>query len=181
MNGEERRSEIVKILSNAEKVISASKIAEMLGVSRQVIVQDVALLRANGFEITALARGYIINKSDAIERVFKVTHSDEDAARELDLIVSLGGTVKDVFVYHKIYGIVKAALDIKTHSDVEEFMKGIANGKSSFLKNITSNYHYHTVVAASEEIINTIELELAEADFLAPLQPFEPTEIMDLK
>lgn len=181
MNGEERRSEIVKILSGADDVISATKISEMLGVSRQVIVQDVALLRANGFDITALARGYVIKKSEACEKVFKVTHSDEDVGRELDLIVSLGGTVKDVFVYHKIYGIVKATLDIKTHSDVEEFIKGIQSGKSSFLKNITANYHYHTVTATSDEILDKIEFELAEADFLAPLQPFEPTEIIDLK
>ena len=181
MNGEERRSEIVKILTKADKIISASKIAEMFGVSRQVIVQDVALLRANGYEITSLARGYVINKSSSCEKVFKVTHSDEDAGRELNLIVSLGGTVKDVFVYYKIYGIVKASLNIKTHSDVDAFLEGIASGKSSLLKNITAGYHYHTVTASNEEILDKVEIELAKADFIAPLQPFEPTEIMDLK
>ncbi len=174
MNGDARRTEILKILGDAEEVISATKLAETLGVSRQVIVQDVALLRANGYGIISHARGYTIKKHSSLEKVFKVTHSDEDTERELNLIISLGGTVNDVFVYHKIYGIVKASLNIKTKEDVDDFISGIATGKSSLLKNITAGYHYHTVCADSEEILESIEKGLENAGFLAPLQPYEP-------
>ena len=178
MNGEARRAEIITILSSAEKVISASKLAEALEVSRQVIVQDVALLRANGYAITSHARGYTLEKTSSHEKVFKVTHSDEDAKRELNMIIDLGGIVKDVFVYHKIYGVVKASLNIKTKDDITDFLTGIASGKSSLLKNITAGYHYHTVCADNDEILENIKINLERTGFLAPLQPYEPDDLI---
>lgn len=178
MNGEARRIEILNRLSGAETPISASTLAEMFGVSRQVIVQDIALLRATGSVITSLARGYVLKKPTSFSRVFKVNHSDDDVESELNLIVDAGGTVEDIFVYHKVYGTVRATMGIKNRLQVKSFLESIASGKSSLLKNVTSGYHYHTISADSAETLDVIEKHLRENGFLAPLQEYEPNEIL---
>ena len=99
MKCEERRKEIIKRLSEASVPVSASCLSEEFGVSRQIIVKDIAGLRTDGFNISALSKGYVLEKSEKPMRVFKVIHSDEDVEHELNLIVDLGGTVKDVFIY----------------------------------------------------------------------------------
>ncbi|MBQ8351184.1 MAG: transcription repressor NadR [Clostridia bacterium] len=177
MNGDARRTHILARLEKATAPVSASALAEACGVSRQVIVQDIALLRAQGMEISSHARGYVLVKSRAVSRVFKVLHTDEDVERELNLIVDLGGTVEDVFVYHKVYGEVHAPMGIHTRLQVRRFLKDIAEGKSSLLKNVTAGYHYHTIVADSKETLALIEQALREGGFLAPLQAYEPTQL----
>lgn len=177
MNGETRRKEIIARLTGASAPVSASKLAEEFGVSRQVIVQDVALIRASGYSIASLARGYVLETPSQAKRVFKVRHSDEDTEKELNLMVDAGGTVDDVFVFHKCYGLVRAPMDIKSRHHVKQFLDDIASGKSSLLKNVTSGYHYHTVLADSEETLDLIEKNLKEQGFLAPLQEYEPNGV----
>ena len=177
MNAEERRKEILARLKDASGQISASALAKELGVSRQVIVGDVALLRAHGHNILALARGYVLERSTLVERVFKVKHTDEETEKELCLIVDAGGCVVDVFIYHRSYGEVNARMNIKSRVDVQAFLDDIASGKSSLLKNVTSGYHYHTISAESEEILDLIEKRLGENGFLAPLQDHEPKKL----
>lgn len=178
MNGEARRKCILARLAEENDPVSASALAESLCVSRQVIVQDIALLRARGADIASLARGYVIQKSKAPCRVFKVLHTDEEVERELHLIVDLGGTVEDVFVYHKVYGELHAPMGIRTRLHVQRFLKDIAEGKSSLLKNVTAGYHYHTVTAESEETLALIEQALRGGGFLAPLQAYEPPQLL---
>ncbi|MBQ9748338.1 MAG: transcription repressor NadR [Clostridia bacterium] len=177
MNGEMRRTEIINRLSGASKPISASVLAEAFGVSRQVIVQDIALLRAAGYAVTSMARGYVLRESVSFTRVFKVRHDDADVERELHLIVDAGGTVEDIFVYHKAYGTVRAPMGIKNRLQVQRFLADIASGQSSLLKNVTAGYHYHTVTAEKRETLDIIETSLRENGFLAPLQEYEPSEI----
>ena len=177
MKGEARRQEILKRLSRSDAPVSANSLAECFGVSRQIIVKDIAILRNSGFEISAHARGYVLDKKAMPERVFKIIHSDEDVEKELNLIIDLGGRVEDVFVYHKFYNKVTAKMNIKSRLDVNNFIEDITSGKSSLLKNITSGYHYHTVSADSIETLNLIEAKLKENGFLAPLQEYEPSEI----
>lgn len=177
MDAKQRRLEILSRLESAERQISASALAKELGVSRQIIVGDVALLRAQGHDILALARGYMLQKSPLFERVFKVRHSDEDTEKELLSIVDAGGCVVDVFVYHRSYGEVNAKMNIKSRLDVADFLNDIATGKSSLLKNVTAGYHYHTISAESEAILDLIEKRLDEYGFLAPLQDFEPKKL----
>lgn len=174
MKGEERREKILKRLSVSTTPVSAGRLADEFGVSRQIIVQDIARLRATGAEISSLARGYILENKSFGGRVFKVIHSDEDVEKELNLIVDSGGVVEDVFIYHKFYGTVTAKMDIKTREDVKTFLDKISSGKSSLLKNVTSGYHYHTVTADNDDILNLIETKLNENGFLAPLQAYEP-------
>ena len=85
--------------------------------------------------------------------------------------------VDDVFIFHKVYGTVRASMGIRNRRHVEEFLENIASGKSSLLKNVTAGYHYHTVLAESEEILDAIESALREKKFLAPLRDFEPSEV----
>lgn len=177
MKCEVRRQEILNVLTEASVPVSASTLSEKFGVSRQIIVKDIARLREEGNVISSLARGYVLENKGRPSKVFKIFHSDEDVEQELNLIVDMGGTVEDVFVYHKAYNKVTAPMKIKSRSDVEKFLNNIATGKSSLLKNVTSGYHYHTVSADSFETLKNIEDKLWGKGFLAELREYEPEEL----
>ena len=166
MNGEERRNKIIKVIQSGGHPVSGSSLSEMFDVSRQVIVQDIALLRAAGFPIVSTNRGYLCRSDSGASRVFKVCHANEDIVDELYAIVDLGGRAMDVFVNHKVYGKLQADLDIGSRREVEELIQGIRSGKSSPLLNVTSGYHYHTVTAKSEEILDLVEKALREKEYL---------------
>lgn len=174
MNGQQRREEIKKLLLSSSEAISGAALAKEYGVSRQVIVQDIALLRANGLDIISTNHGYVLQSEPETSRVFKVQHTTEEALDELFLFVDFGGTVKDVFIFHKVYGTVRAELDISSRQDARDFMDTIASGKSSLLMNVTDGYHYHTIVARNEEVLDRIQEELQKKGFLAKLQDYEP-------
>ena len=175
-NGRERREQILQILKNSKEPVAGTELANQLDVSRQVIVQDMALIRANGVEVFSTNRGYLIHMPKQVSRVFKVIHTNEQVEEELNLIVDLGARVEDVFVYHKVYNVVKVKMDIKSLRDVSKYMEGITSGKSTNLMNLTSNYHYHTVVADDEQTLDLIQEELKRKGFLAQLQDFEPID-----
>ena len=166
MNGIDRRMEILKSIKQSSKPISASKLAAEYGVSRQVIVQDIALIRALGHEIISTNRGYILNSPPGFTRIFKVSHTEEQMEDELRTIVDLGGEVLDVVVRHRVYGRMKASLDISSRHDIDEFMNDIRTGKSSPLMSVTSNFHYHTVEADDEKTLDLIEKALYEKGYL---------------
>ena len=166
MTGSDRRQEILKNIKESDRPVSGSKLAKDYDVSRQVIVQDIALLRASGYDIISTNRGYVLEGQTCAERVFKVRHTDEQLETELCTIVDLGGQVKNVMVNHKVYGHIEAELGITSRRKVKEFLEDIESGKSTPLKNITSDYHYHTVTADSEETLGLIEEELRKLGFL---------------
>ncbi len=176
MTGEERRSKILELLKNTKKPISGSRLAKDLDVSRQVIVQDIALIRANGNNVFSTNRGYLLNADNVCRRVFKVNHTDEQTEEELNLFVDFGGCVEDVFVFHKLYNIIRAELNLKTRMDVRRYMESLKTGRSTPLKNITGGFHYHTIQAESEEILDDIQEELKKRGFLAKLQDYEPVD-----
>ena len=176
MSGQERREQIVNIIKSSEKPVAGTELAKRLGVSRQIIVQDMALIRANGIEVMSTNRGYIIQETKVASRVFKVIHTDEQVEEELNIFVDLGGKVEDVFVYHKVYGVIKACMNIKSRRDVKAYMEGISSGKSTNLLNLTSNYHYHTITAEDEHTLDLIQDELSKKGFLAKLQDYEPID-----
>ena len=174
MNGEERREYILHVLKTSDAPVSGSAFARDLHVSRQVIVQDIALIRSSGVEVLSGKYGYFIYKNQPVSRVFKVYHSDAETEEELNLFVDLGGRIDDVFVYHKVYGVVRAAMNIKSRREIRAYMKSLESGKSSLLKNITGGYHYHTISADSEEVLDDIQEALSKKGFLAKLQDYEP-------
>jgi len=176
MKAEQRRREIVTTLMGASDPIPGGDLAVQTGVSRQVIVQDMALIRANGVDVMATNRGYVLHEAQQVSRVFKVIHTDEQVEEELNLFVDLGGIVQDVFVYHKVYGVIKVPMNIKSRKDVRKYMEGISSGKSTNLMNLTSNYHYHTIIAEDEQTLDMIQDELSQRGFLAQLQDYEPVD-----
>ena len=168
MKATERRKAIVNLLLSSEKAISGGELSKEFGVSRQIIVQDISVLKGSGYDILSTHNGYIIQKSPLKERVFKLHHTTEQTEDELSTIVSLGGTVVDVFVWHKVYGKVVAPLNIFSPLHVKQFIEGVRTGKSTELMNITGGYHYHTVRAENDEILNKIDTALQNRGYIAP-------------
>lgn len=168
MKADDRRKAIATYLMSEQKPVSGAVLSEEFGVSRQIIVQDISILKASGFDIISTHYGYIINSSPYAERVFKVHHTTDRTEDELNCIVDLGGTVADVFVWHKVYGKIEAQLNIFSRHHVRQFIEGVRSGKSSELMNITGGYHYHTVRAESDEILDCIFDELDKRGYIVP-------------
>lgn len=160
-----RREELLKTLYEKQKPMSGESLAEKFDVTRQVIVQDIAILRASGKDIVSTNRGYYLNE-ERTQKVFKVKHSDKDINKELNAIVDLGGRVKDVVVHHKVYGEIKKDLNCSSRRDVKIFLEKMKEEKSKPLDVLTGGVHFHTVVAENEEVIEEIELVLKELGFL---------------
>jgi len=164
----ERRKAIVNLLLSAKEPISGSELAQKFDVSRQIIVQDMTVLKGTGYEILSTSQGYIMQKSPLCERVFKVRHTTDQTEEELSCIVNLGGTVVDVFVWHKVYGKIEAPLNIFSTMHIKQFMEGVRTGQSSELMHITGGYHYHTVRADNEDMLDKIEAALRERNYIVP-------------
>lgn len=164
----ERRKAIVNLLLSAKEPISGGELAQKFGISRQIIVQDITVLKGTGYEILSTSQGYVMHKSPLSERVFKVRHTTSETEDELSCIVDLGGTVVDVFVWHKVYGKIEATLNIFSHLHIKQFLEGVRTGQSSELMHITGGYHYHTVRADNEDVLDRIERALSERNYIVP-------------
>lgn len=156
----------MSLLGNAESPIPAGVISERFAVSRQVIVQDIAILRANGYGVISTNRGYVLGGKKRAERVFKCRHNLEGIVDEGYLIISLGGKIEDVFVHHRVYGRIAARLDLITTTHVEELYRSLVSGASKPLMSVTDGYHYHTVSAGTEAQLDGIEQALRDGGFL---------------
>lgn len=170
MDGEQRRKKIVELLYTENEPLSGTALAKRLGVSRQVIVQDIALLRATNKNILSTNKGYIIyGKQDGnlkCKRVFAVKHTNEEMREELYQIVDAGAKVLDVIIEHDVYGQIAADLFINSRRDVDEFMDRILGNTVKPLKELTGDIHFHTVEAESEEILDLVESRLRDKQYL---------------
>ena len=177
MGGDERRQTIIAELQSASSPVSGSSLARAVGVSRQVVVQDIALLRADGHDIVATNRGYVLREGagqvGVPTRLFKVHHDTKDVGDELTTIVDLGGAVLNVMVNHRVYGKITADLDIRNRRDVERYLKDIESGKSFPLMTVTSGYHFHRIAAEAEDELDEIESALRAKGYLAEILPYE--------
>ena len=174
LDGEARRKELVALLKKSQRPISGSELAKRFLVSRQVIVQDIALLRATNKNILSTNKGYVIYDPDTgtrtVRRTMSVFHSDEDIREELYLIVDNGGRVLDVVVEHEIYGQITADLILKNRRDVDEFADKLSRIGDRPLKVLTGGVHFHTVEADAPEILDRVEEQLKEKGFWFELQ-----------
>ena len=168
MKADERRKEIANLLTTEQKAVSGAALSAEFGVSRQIIVQDITALRSSGYDIISTHNGYLVQKTPLKERVFKVFHTTERTEEELNLIIDLGGTVVDVYVWHKVYGRMHAPLNIYSRAQVKQFIDGVRTGKSTELMHITGGYHYHTVRAESDQVLDSIAEALTQSGFIAP-------------
>lgn len=169
MSSEKRRKQLIEILESSTKPIKGSELATKLEVSRQVIVQDIALIRAKGYEIIATSQGYIIYaKSNVTEYIKCKNHiNDEEIYDELKIIVDMGGKIKDVIINHPTYGRLKADINISTQRDILSFMKNVKNNEFRQLSSLSQHDHIHTIEAPSREIINDIIDELDNKNILS--------------
>jgi len=168
MKADQRRREIATYMMSQQKAISGSKLSEQFGVSRQIIVQDIAALKAAGYTILSTHSGYIMQTTPHCERSFKMYHTSEQTEEELNTIIDFGGIVTNVFVWHKVYGKMTAPLNISSRHHIAQFIEGVRTGKSTELMAVTGGYHYHTVQADSKEVLDRIEIALREKGFIAP-------------
>lgn len=170
METENRRYQILNLLENQQKPVSGTVLSRLFGVSRQVIVQDIALLRAENKNILSTNKGYVlfkpVNASENERRVYRVRHTMKQMADELNCIVDNGGHVLDVSVDHDLYGQISADLIINNRADVAEFVEKMEISRSKPLKVLTEEVHYHTVEAKSVEILDRIEKKLSEMGML---------------
>lgn len=173
LTGKQRRKKILFMLRETSAPLSGSVLGEETGVSRQIIVQDIALLRGEGNHIVATSKGYTLNESKQTVRLFKMHHTDAQTEEELTSIMDMGGSVLDVMVNHRVYGKMTASLNINNRRDIKVFMEQLKTGKSTPLLNVTAGYHFHHVTADSEDILDEIEKMLEQKNLLAKRLPYE--------
>jgi len=164
MDGDRRRDRIIEFLKASKKPLSGTELAKQLSVSRQVIVQDIALLRAVNKNILSTNKGYILYDSQTVDKTYKrtvcVKHSNDRILDELQTIVDYGGHVVDVVVEHEIYGQITVDLIINNRQDAEECVKRLEENKTRPLNELTDGIHYHTIEADKEEYLDRIEQQL---------------------
>ena len=167
MTAEARRKEILAELSASTAPVSATTLAEKYGVTRQVIVADVALLRAAGNDIRAEHKGYSLERAQGeIHRLIVCKHPKSSVIDEFYAIVDNGGKVLDVQVEHPIYGIISAKISISSRYDADEFVRAASNSSVSQLSDLTGGVHAHTVAARDEETFRRIIHRLRELGIL---------------
>ncbi len=152
MEAASRRQAILDRLRSADRPVSASALAAGLNVSRQIIVGDIALLRAGGAEISATPRGYVLPRAtDGITRTIACRHTLAQTGQELDILVDNGCTVLDVIVEHPVYGQLTGQLQISSRYDVEQFLARIRDSDAAPLSMLTGGLHLHTLCCPNED------------------------------
>ena len=170
MTGENRRAQMLQLLKQQETPMSGTALAKHFSVSRQVIVQDIALMRAENHRILSTNKGYLIRTEEQEniqpKRVFCVKHGTDQVLDEFVTVIELGGKILDVAVEHELYGQIRVDLLIETIQDANDFVNRMHTCKDNPLKALTDDCHYHTVAAPSEKLLNLIQRELEEKGYL---------------
>ena len=171
MAGEDRRKQILQLLNG--QILNGSQLAKQLNVSRQVIVQDIALLRTSGYEILSTRQGYILSSDNARTRTYHVRCPEAEIEPMLNVFVDAGGTVQDIFVIHNTYGVIRAELHLCNRREVKQFIESIHTGREAALHGLCKGGHWHTVSADSESVLDAIQQELRSKGYLIEHAPSE--------
>ncbi len=166
MDAAARREYIVKRLKNETEPISAASLAAALSVSRQIIVGDVALLRASGEKISSTPRGYVLVGGSERSYTVACMHGGEDTEKELYIMVDNGCTVLTVEVEHPVYGLLTGQLQLKNRHDVRQFIEKMSDDAASPLSMLTGGVHLHTLACPDAECFERTKAQLAEAGLL---------------
>lgn len=166
MNRAERLEAIREILESAAAPVNGSFLAERFGVSRQAIVQDIALLRNQGLEIISTPAGYMLEKVKRLRKIVAVRHGKEDIFDELLAVVEAGGRVLDVMVDHPLYGEIRGSIGVASKEEVTRFVNMLESSGQEPLLSLTKGFHLHTIEADSEETLKKIEDALKKLGFL---------------
>lgn len=172
MTGDERRNLILRELQGADAPVSATQFAKECAVTRQIIVADIAILRAAGHAIRSEHRGYVLCKDAAQGLVKKIVcqHTKEQVLDEFYAIVDNGGKVLNVQVEHSIYGLISAELIIASRYDAEEFVGKVSKVGASQLADLTGGVHIHTISVPEEGAFQRIRKRLWELGILVENQ-----------
>lgn len=167
MNSKDRRDAIVKLLIDENRAIKGTEIAKKFSVTRQIIVKDIAIIRASGSNIIATPDGYIYSKGNSKEKaIIAVKHKQNETINELEIVVKYGGIIEDVIIEHPVYGEIRGNLMIKNLNDLNKFEAKFKNDDVLPLSNLTQGIHLHTIAADTREDIEDIKFELRECGFL---------------
>ena len=167
MNSIDRRESIIKLLLESKEPIKGSVIAKKYSVTRQVIVKDIAILRAKGKNIIATPDGYMINKNEnKVKAIIAVTHNEEEMFNEMSIVIKYGGTIEDVIVEHPLYGQMAGMLMIKNYNELNKFVEKYQEQRARLLSVLTNGVHLHTISAENEHDINLIISELKKRNFI---------------
>ncbi|NCB63159.1 MAG: transcription repressor NadR [Clostridia bacterium] len=168
MEANERREAVAALLRDNVAPISATALAQQFSVSRQLIVGDIALLRARGEDIAATPRGYLIPRDGGgVFKTLTCRHSGADLERELNLMVDQGCTVVDVAIEHPVYGLITGGLHLSSRYDVGEFIRKVREEDATPLSALTGGTHLHTLRCPDEAAFERVRRALDEAGFLA--------------
>ena len=167
MDAQERRTAIARALAQAQAPVSATALAREYSVSRQIVVGDIALLRASGMDITATPRGYIIPRSaTGLKRTLATRHTATEMEAELWAIVDQGCTVRDVTVEHPIYGQITGPLNLSNRYEVAQFISRCREEDATPLSRLTEGIHLHTILCPDEGAFARVQTALRELGVL---------------
>lgn len=167
MNAQARRQEIAGILRSTQEPVSAAALAKRFSVSRQIIVGDIALLRASGLAISATPRGYVIlRESSGLIHQIAVQHDAAGMREELYAIVDNGCTALDVIVEHPIYGQLTGPLQLSSRYEVEQFLERCKASDARPLSNLTEGIHLHTLSCPDEVSFQRVQAALRNLHIL---------------
>lgn len=167
MTGAKRRQNILEELNQATGPVNATKLAEMNGVTRQIIVADIALLRAAGNNIRAEHRGYVLDKVlDDMRKKIVCKHSKDGITEELYTVVDNGGKILDVQVEHSLYGVISADMSISSRYEADEFVREAKQAGATPLSDLTGGVHVHTISVKDEAAFQRICKRLSELGIL---------------
>ena len=167
MRAEERRQAILNTLNNAGHPVSATALARQFSVSRQIVVGDVALLRAAGANISATPRGYVVlREAGGLVRQVACQHDAAGMEAELNAMVDQGCTVLDVIVEHPIYGQLTGPLQLSSRYDVTQFIVRCAQADAKPLSDLTEGIHLHTLSCPDEPAFQRVREALRNMDVL---------------
>ncbi|SDF32666.1 transcription repressor NadR [Sporolituus thermophilus] len=169
MDAKTRREKLLTMLKQAAAPVTGTALSRELGVSRQVIVGDIAILRAAGQEIYATPQGYLVpvaNPRSAVTAKLACRHGRDSLAEELAIIIDHGGKVLDVIVEHPLYGEIRANLMLASRRDLAEFLRKLEESGAKPLSVVTGGVHLHTVEAPSPQVLAEIEGALRQQGIL---------------
>ncbi len=170
MSARTRRANLEKLLRRATEPVSASALAERFRVSRQIIVGDIALLRAGGAPVVATPRGYLLEGSgESACELYTVAcrHTTlEQLLEELYLAVDQGATVVDVTVEHPVYGQITGQLQVKSRYDADRFLQTLRQSDAAPLSMLTGGIHLHTLRCPDRACFSRVQAALRGAGML---------------
>lgn len=167
MDSKKRREDILLKLIENNDPIKGTDFAKLYSVTRQIIVKDIAILRARGNKIIATPDGYIIAKEEnRVKSIIAVSHGSDSIREELEIVIKYGGIIEDVIVEHPLYGEIKAMLMIKNLNDINKFVEKYKNNHAKPLSVLTNGVHIHTISADDEINMDLIKEELKDKGFV---------------